>query len=299
MNGASSYSGLVDNAFIFILGTSVLLLIGVTLAMIIMVVKYRRSKNPNPAQIEGSVTLETLWTVLPTILVLVMFYYGWAGFKVMRDIPDDAMPVTVKAQMWSWVFEYENGKQSTELIVPTGRNVKLNLESVDVIHSFFVPAFRLKEDCVPGRHNKAWFKATRDGEFNIFCAEYCGERHSAMLSLVKSIPPREFDEWLGVDPGPPEGAQLLAIKGCTACHSLDGSKLIGPSFKGVYGITETVLTDGVAREIVVDDAYIRKSMFEPNADLVEGYPTGLMPPQGELVNDEELDAIIEVLKELK
>ncbi|MDX2474762.1 MAG: cytochrome c oxidase subunit II [Candidatus Krumholzibacteria bacterium] len=299
MNGASSYSGLVDNAFIFILGTSVLLLIGVTLAMIIMVVKYRRSKNPNPAQIEGSVTLETLWTVLPTILVLVMFYYGWAGFKVMRDIPDDAMPVTVTGQMWSWVFEYENGKQSTELIVPTGRNVKLNLESVDVIHSFFVPAFRLKEDCVPGRHNKAWFQSTRDGEFNIFCAEYCGERHSAMLSLVKSIPPREFDEWLGVDPGPPEGAQLLAIKGCTACHSLDGSKLIGPSFKGAYGRTETVLTDGVAREIVVDDDYIRKSMLEPDADLVEGYPKGLMPPQGTLLKDADIDAIIEVLKELK
>ncbi len=299
MNGASSYSGLVDNAFIFILGTSVLLLIGVTLAMIIMVVKYRRSKHPNPAQIEGSVTLETLWTVLPTILVLVMFYYGWAGFKVMRDIPDDAMPVTVTGQMWSWVFEYENGKQSTELIVPTGRNVKLNLESVDVIHSFFVPAFRLKEDCVPGRHNKAWFKSTRDGEYNIFCAEYCGERHSAMLSLVKSIPPREFDEWLGVDPGPPEGAQLLTIKGCTACHSLDGSKLIGPTFKGVFGITETVLTDGVAREIVVDEEYIRKSMLEPDADLVEGYPKGLMPPQGTLVKDEEMDAIIEVLKELK
>jgi cytochrome c oxidase subunit 2 len=299
MNGASSYSGLVDNAFIFILGTSLLLLIGVTVAMIVMVVKYRRSKNPHPAQIEGNVTLETLWTVLPTILVLVMFYYGWAGFKVMRDIPDDAMPVTVKAQMWSWVFEYENGKQSSELIVPTGRSVKLNLESVDVIHSFFVPAFRLKEDCVPGRHNKAWFKATRDGEFNIFCAEYCGERHSAMLSLVKSIPPKEFDEWLGVDPGPPAGAQLLTIKGCTACHSLDGSKLIGPSFKGAFGRTEKVLTDGVEREIVVDEAYIMKSILEPNADVVAGFKDGLMPPQRALLTDEEIEAIIGVLKELK
>ncbi len=298
MNGASSYSDLVDNTFIFILGTSVLLLLGVTVAMIYFVVKYRRSKNPNPAQIEGSVTLETLWTVLPTILVLVMFYYGWAGFKVMRDIPDDAMHVTVKAQMWSWIFEYENGKQSTELIVPTGRSVALDLESVDVIHSFFVPAFRLKEDCVPGRHNKAWFKSIRDGEYNIFCAEYCGERHSAMLSLVKSIPPAEFDEWLGLDLGPASGTQLLTIKGCTACHSLDGSKLIGPSFKGVFGRTEIVLTDEIAREIVVDEEYIRKSMLEPEADLVEGYQN-LMPPQSTLVNDEEMEAIIEVLKELK
>ncbi len=298
MNGASSYSGLVDNAFIFILGTSVLLLIGVTVTMIYFVIKYRRSKNPNPAQIEDNVTLETLWTVLPTILVLVMFYYGWAGFKVMRDIPDDAMQVTVKAQMWSWVFEYENGKQSTELIVPTGRAVALNLESVDVIHSFFVPAFRLKEDCVPGRHNRAWFKSIRDGEYNIFCAEYCGERHSAMLSLVKSIPAAEFDKWLGVDVGPASGTRLLTIKGCIACHSLDGSKLIGPTFKGVFGRTEMVLTDDVAREIVVDEEYIRKSMLEPNADIVEGYQA-VMPPQGSLVDDEEMDAIIEALKGLK
>lgn len=297
MNGASSYSGLVDKAFIFILGTSVLLLIGLTAVMIYFLVRYRRSKNPNPAQITDNVTLETLWTVLPTILVLVMFYYGWAGFKVMRDIPEDAMQVTVKAQMWSWVFEYENGKQSTELIVPTGRPVSLNLTSSDVIHSFFVPAFRLKEDCVPGRTNHAWFEATRDGEFNLFCAEYCGERHSAMLSLVKSIPGKEFDEWLGVDTGPPEGTRLLTLKGCVACHTIDGSKLIAPTFKGMFGSTETVVTDGVSRQITVDEEYIRKSILDPNADLVEGYQA-LMPPQRDLLTDEEIDAIIEVLKEL-
>jgi cytochrome c oxidase subunit 2 len=297
MNGASSYSGLVDKAFIFILGTSVLLLIGLTGVMIYFLVRYRRSKNPNPAQIADNATLETLWTVLPTILVLVMFYYGWAGFKVMRDIPENAMPVTVKAQMWSWVFEYENGKQSTELIVPTGRPVSLNLESADVIHSFFVPAFRLKEDCVPGRTNHAWFESTRDGEYNLFCAEYCGERHSAMLSLVKSIPGKEFDEWLGVDLGPPAGTQLLKLKGCVACHSIDGSKLIGPSFKGVLGRTEKVVTDGVVREITVDEDYIRKSILEPNADLVEGYQA-LMPAQGDLLTAEEIEAIIEVIKEL-
>ncbi|MEN8007765.1 MAG: cytochrome c oxidase subunit II [Candidatus Krumholzibacteriota bacterium] len=297
MNGASSYSGLVDKAFIFILGTSVLLLVGLTAVMIYFLVRYRRSKNPNPAQIADNTTLETLWTVLPTILVLVMFYYGWAGFKVMRDIPENAMPVTVKAQMWSWVFEYENGKQSTELIVPAGRPVKLNLTSSDVIHSFFVPAFRLKEDCVPGRTNHAWFEATREGEFNLFCAEYCGERHSAMLSLVKSIPGKEFDEWLGVDTGPPAGTQLLTLKGCVACHTIDGSKLIAPTFKGMFGSTETVVTDGVSRQVTVDEEYIRNSILDPNADLVEGYQA-LMPPQRDLLTDEEIDAIIEVLKEL-
>jgi cytochrome c oxidase subunit 2 len=165
-----------------------------------------------------------------------------------------------------------------------------------VIHSFFVPAFRLKEDCVPGRTNRAWFETTRDGEYNIFCAEYCGERHSAMLSLVKSLPEKEFNEWLGVDTGPPAGEQLLTLKGCIACHSLDGSKLIGPTFQGLFGREEVVKTDGVSRTITVDEDYLRKSILEPMADIVEGYDP-VMPPQGNLLTDAELEAIIEYLKE--
>jgi cytochrome c oxidase subunit 2 len=296
-DGASSYSGLVDKAFVFILGTSVLLLIGLTATMIYFLIRYRRSKNPHPAQIKDNYTLETLWTVLPTILVVVMFYYGWAGFKVMRDIPEGAMEVTVYAQKWSWMFEYPDGRRSADLIVPTGRPVKLNLESADVIHSFYVPAFRLKEDCVPGRHNKAWFESTRDGEYTLFCAEYCGDRHSAMLGVVKSIPAREFDEWMGVVPEMPQGRDLLAAKGCIACHSLDGSKLIGPTFQGLWGRQEiVVLPDGTKKEITVDEDYLRKSIMDPAAELVEGYQN-LMPPQGNLVNAEELEALIEVLKE--
>ena len=143
MTGASSYSALVDQTFWLILGSSVIMLLGITVTMIYFMVKYRRSKNPNPAQIEGSVKLETLWTVLPTILVMVMFYYGWAGFKVMRDVPEDAMEVIVQARMWSWSFEYPNGVQAAELYVPTGEPVALKLKSADVIHSFFVPDFRL------------------------------------------------------------------------------------------------------------------------------------------------------------
>jgi len=295
---ASSYSGLVDRAFVFILGTSVLMLVGLTATMIWFLVRYRRSKNPKPAQIKDNYTLETLWTVLPTILVVVMFYYGWAGFKVMRTIPEDAMEVTVHAQKWSWMFEYADGRTSPELVVPTGRPVALHLESSDVIHSFYVPAFRLKEDCVPGRHNRAWFQATKDGEYNVFCAEYCGDRHSAMLTKVKSIPAREFDEWMGVAPAIPQGRDLLAAKGCTACHTLDGSKLIGPTFKGVWGRTETVvLPDGTKKQIVVDEDYVRQSVMDPASEVVEGYQN-LMPPQGALVSEEELQAIIEALKEL-
>ncbi len=298
MAGASSYSGLVDQTFWLILGSSVIMLLGITVTMIYFIVKYRRSKNPNPAQIEGSVKLETLWTVLPTILVLVMFYYGWAGFKVMRDVPEDSMEVIVNARMWTWSFEYPNGVQASELYVPTGKPVSLKLKSADVIHSFFVPAFRLKEDCMPGRENHAWFETTRDGTFDIFCAEYCGDQHSKMLSKVVSMPTSEFDNWLSDNNRPLNASQIMKVKGCVACHSEDGSKLIGPSYKGMWGRTEVVLTDGELREVVVDEEYIRRSILNPNADVVDGYQP-VMPPMEGQISDEEINTLIEYFKTLK
>jgi len=298
MNGASSYAGLVDKAFIFILGTSVLLLVAVTAVMIWFIVRYRRDKNPNPAQIEGSTTLETIWTVLPTILVLVMFYYGWAGFKVMRTIPDGAEQVTVIARKWSWLFEYENGKQSEVLMAPVGRPVALNLTSQDVIHSFFVPSFRLKEDCMPGRSNHAWFEAIRPGEFDILCAEYCGDQHSAMLSKVVAVQPDSFDAWLGLDSGPPTGRQLISLRGCVACHTIDGKKLVGPSFKGIFGHDAKVMTNGTERTVKVDEDYLRRSILHPKADIVKGYEDK-MPEQRDIVTDEEVEAIIKFIKGLR
>jgi len=298
MAGASSYSGLVDKTFWLILGSSVIMLLGITVTMIYFIVKYRRSANPNPAQIEGSVKLETLWTVLPTILVMVMFYYGWAGFKVMRDVPEGAMEVTVNARMWSWSFEYPNGVQASELYVPTGQPISLKLKSADVIHSFFVPDFRLKEDCMPGRENTAWFETTRDGTFQIFCAEYCGDQHSKMLSKVVSMPEAEFDAWLNDSNRPLNASQIMKIKGCVACHTEDGGKLVGPSYKGMFGRTEMVMTDGELREIVVDEEYIRRSILEPNADVVDGYAP-VMPPMEGQISDEEINTLIEYFKILK
>ena len=298
MSGASSYAPMVDQAFWFILVTSVIMLAGVTGAMIWFMVRYRRSRNPHPAQIEGNVTLETIWTVLPTILVLVMFYYGWAGFKVMRDTPDGAFPVTVRAQMWSWSFQYPDGRTMNELVVPAGKPIELKLESADVIHSFFVPAFRLKEDCVPGRQNTAWFRSDKIGEYQVLCAEYCGDQHSEMLATVRVVPREEFDEMMGGEWERPTGRDLLQAKGCITCHSLDGSKLIGPSFKGIWGRTETVVTDGRERQITVDEEYVRRSILEPSADLVKGYKDQ-MPPQGSLVDSTDIANIIEFLKDLE
>jgi cytochrome c oxidase subunit II len=297
MNGASTYSNVVDEAFIFILGTSVLMLIGVTVTMIWFAIRYNRKRHPKAAQIEGSILLETIWTVLPTILVLVMFYYGWTGFKIMRDIPEESMKVKVVSRMWSWLFEYENGYQSTELVVPVGQPISLDLVSQDVIHSFFVPAFRLKEDCMPGRTNRAWFEANRTGDFQIFCAEYCGDQHSKMLANLKVVEPAEFTTWLN-QPREDNPRQILTTKGCVACHSLDGSRLVGPSFKGLSGRTETVIVNGESKQITVDEDYLRRSIMDPNAELVEGFQP-LMPPQENLINETELDKIVKLLLEMK
>lgn len=295
MAGASSFSGLVDKTFWMILGSSVVMLLGITVTMVLFIVKYRRSRHPEAKDIEGSATLEALWTILPTILVMVMFYYGWAGFKVMRSTPAGATPVTVQARMWSWSFKYENGKQSTELYVPVGRPVAVKLESADVIHSFFVPAFRLKEDCVPGRNNHAWFQAQREGVYDILCAEYCGDKHSAMLGKLVAVPADTFDAWLERGGGRPTGLKLLQLKGCVACHTVDGTKLIGPSFKGIYGHPVRVTTNGAEREVVVDDEYIRRSLLTPKADVVTGYQP-VMPEMGNQLDEEDIKLIIEFIK---
>lgn len=188
----------VDSTFIFILAISVLLLVGVTAAMIYFVFRYSDKKNPKADQsITGSTTLEIAWTVIPLLLVLAMFFYGYEGFRQMRDIPPDAMVVKVTGKMWYWNFEYANGKKSdTLLYLPEGKNVKFELSSVDVNHSFFVSAFRVKEDCIPGRVNHMWFNATRVGTYDIECAEYCGLNHSYMLGKVIVLPEKEFNAWV-------------------------------------------------------------------------------------------------------
>ena len=188
---------LVDNSFIFIVAISVLLLVGVTVAMIYFVFRYSEKNNPKPDQsITGSTTLEILWTVIPLILVLAMFFYGYEGFKEMRNIPPNAMVVKVTGKMWFWHFEYANKKTSdTLLLLPQGKDVRFELESADVNHSFYVPAYRVKEDCIPGRTNHMWFHTTNVGLFDIECAEYCGLNHSYMLGTVKIVPENEFLEW--------------------------------------------------------------------------------------------------------
>ena len=299
-SNASNFVEGVDISFAVILGISVFFLVAITAVMIWFVIRYNRKRNPKVENIHENYKLEIIWTVIPTLLVLVMFYFGWTGYKPMRNFPKDSIQVKAIAQMWSWNFEYPNGKTSDTLVVPIDKPVTLNLESRDVLHSLYIPAFRIKEDVVPGRENKMWFIGQEEGNYNILCAEYCGDRHSYMLSKVYVLPEEEYTTWLNEESAY-EHPGLLVLKknACLSCHTIDGSKLIGPSFKGVWGRTETVITNDTERQILVDEEYIRNSVYDPSADVTKGFNKGLMISYKDLVSEDELNDVIEYLKTLK
>lgn len=298
---ASNFVKGVDTSLAVVLGISVFFLIGITAVMIYFVFRYNKKRNPVATNITHNNTLEIIWTVIPTILVMVMFYYGWAGFKPMRNPPDDAMVVKAYGQMWAWSFEYDNGKRSENLIVPLNKAVKLELISKDVLHSLYIPAFRIKEDVVPGRENFMWFIPEKEGSYDILCAEYCGERHSYMMSKLEVYDEDKYNDWyannLGVSTDHP-GLAILKQNACLSCHSTDGSTIIGPTLKGLWGRNEIVLTNGQEREITVDQDYLRKSLNDPNADITKGFNAGLMISYASSISDEDLAKIIEYLKNL-
>lgn len=234
----------VDDAFVWIGGISVVLLVLITLAMIYIVIRYGHRRHPKPAQFSGNNRLEITWTVIPTLIVLVMFFKGYEGFRFMRDIPEDAMVVDVVARSWFWTFHYpDEDVFSDRLYVPVDQAVRFNLTAPDdeVVHSFYVPDFRVKEDCVPGQTNHMWFKPEREGTYNIFCAEYCGRDHSKMITVMEVVSQQAFRAWLdkqiaeknkpvdlaiAMDPKSEEITQRDAAKlyatYCVSCHGQEG-----------------------------------------------------------------------------
>ncbi len=271
--------------------------------MIYFVVRYHRSRAPEPtSQVDGNLMLEIIWIVLPSILVLAMFWYGWKEYLVLRTVPPNALSVTATAQMWSWNFSYSDGKTSNKLYVPVGRAVRVELVSKDVIHGFFLPAFRVKRDIVPGMSNYVWFVANKPGSYDVFCSQYCGTQHSAMITTVEALPEDQFATWLARKEAPGaagkiDGKALAEEKGCLGCHSLDGTPGVGPSFKGIMGRSEVVVTKGTERTMTVDEAYLRRSITEPGADVVKGFQP-IMPEFGDL-KKEELDALVEFVTSVK
>jgi len=289
----------VDPVFMLIFGISLVMLVGITTVMIYFIVKYHHSKHPRPtSQVRYNVPLEIIWTVLPTLIVLGMFYYGWAGYLALRNVPEDALTVKTTGRMWSWTFEYENGKISDKLYVPVGRPIKVTLYSEDVLHSFFVPAFRVKRDLVPGQPQYAWFVAPEEGSYDIFCAEYCGRGHSDMITTVEAVPPEEFQDWLAEKPAAGKQAQceqLFQKHGCLGCHSLDGSQKVGPTFQGLWGKEVRVTSDGAERTVTADADYIRRSIIDPNAEIVKGFSATMPSFEGRIPED-ELETMIDCFK---
>lgn len=191
----TSYADTVDSVMIYITAISVILLLGITAVMIYFVIKYNRKKGHKPVDIHGSVLLETIWIVIPTLIVLTMFYYGYMGYKELRIFPDDSMLIKVTAKMWEWDFKYANGKNTDTLFVPVGQPIKLELQSLDVNHSMYIPDFRVKEDVIYGKINYLGFTADRTGKYEIACAEYCGLKHSMMYTNVVVMPETDFNIW--------------------------------------------------------------------------------------------------------
>lgn len=294
---------IVGNVFLYIGAVAVILLIFITFLMIYFVFRYHRKRHPHPKDIRGHIGLEITWTVIPTLIVLTMFYYGLKGFQFLRKIPEDALKVKVMARQWSWLFEYENGLKTSELRVPIGKAIHLSLSSQDVIHSFYVPAFKVKQDAVPGMINSLWFRPMETGAYDVLCAEYCGVQHSYMMSKVIVLPEEEFKQWYeegGAKEAKllPSGQRLFEEKGCQSCHSIDGSQLAGPTLKGLFGKMATVLVEGKERQVKVDELYLKRSILEPNSEIVKGFPP-IMPSQKGILKEEEMNEIIHYIKGLK
>jgi cytochrome c oxidase subunit 2 len=306
---ASNFVNTYNLAFYSIAVISVILLIGLTVTMLYFVYRYNKKKNKTATQNEGNTTLEIIWTTTPIILVLVMFYFGWAGWKPMTKAPKDAINVTSVARMWSFTFQYENGKQSPDLVIPVNTPVKIKLVALDVIHSLFIPAFKVKSDMVPGNDKMMWFLPQTIGEFDLYCAEYCGLRHSYMNSNVKVLSQEDYNTWysdsvtVAADstvkavPGA-EGLKIMINQGCNACHSSDGSRIVGPSYLHLFGEKQVVISEGKEVEVTVDEEYIKKALYDPNAEVVKGYPKDLMQSYKDVLNDDDIAKIIEYLKSL-
>lgn len=304
----SNFVATFNRSFYFIAGIAVILLTGLTIVMLYFVFRYNRKKNKVAIQNEGNTTLEIIWTVVPIILALAMFYFGWEGWKPMAKAPPDALNITSTARMWNFSFQYENGTTSPDLVIPVNTPVKINLVSLDVIHSLFIPAFRIKSDMVPGREKMMWFLPEHVGIYDLYCAEYCGLRHSYMNAKVKVLSKDDFNKWYSdtskvvtttaeAAPGS-EGLKILTDNGCNVCHSSDGTKIVGPSYKNLYGEKQVVIRDGKEVTLTADDDYIKRSIYDPNVEIVKGYQKGLMQSYKNVLTDADIAKIIEYLKTL-
>jgi len=292
-----------DMLFRAVLGLSAFFFFGVTGAIIYLVVKYRHrpghKAEPSPAHNDA---LEITWTVIPTIICVILFVYGWRSYLSNVTIPEPRAEnvVYVEAQKWSWNFRYYNGLEDNALHAPVNQPMKLVMTSKDVLHSFFVPVFRVKQDVVPRRYSYAWFYPTKPGIYRIYCTEYCGTDHSQMKTKIVVHETGDYERYLSEAyakkrqlSGAPLGANVFTKKGCVGCHSIDGTPKIGPTWKGSYGADVSLEGGGTVK---VDEAYIRSSILNPQGQLHKGYPPSMpLTP----LSDKEIEGVIAYIQSLK
>jgi len=292
----------VDLLFDFTVWSSVIACIILLGGMIFFVVKYqRRSDNDKTAHITHNHLLEFIWSFIPLVIFLGMFYWGWHVYSKMRTFPDNALEVSIVGKQWAWDMTYSTGKKVTnELVIPVETPVILNMTSVDVIHSFYVPSFRVKQDVVPGKRSRMWFQSDKLGDYELFCTEFCGTAHSGMIGKVRVVTKAEYDAWIKKDRSTMTPAELgkdhFVSKGCVACHSVDGSTKVGPSLKGIWG-HDVKFSDGTSA--IVDENYVRESILNPQGKYVQGFAGVIMPSFQGIIKEEEITEIIEYIKTLK
>ena len=293
-----------DGLFYFIFWISVVFFFLLVLVGGVFLVRGRRKHHDQlaPRQVTHNIKLEVAWTVIPTIIVTFIFIWGFLQFMQMRHTPSNAVEIYVSGKKWFWEFTYPNGKKTIdELTVPVNEPVRLILSSTDVLHGFYLPNLRIKRDVIPNRYTVLGFESKKMGKFNIFCTEYCGDQHSNMMATLRVVDSEEYNNFLSeVDfddsiPLSEAGKQIYTKKGCNACHSVDGTDMVGPTWKGLYN-KRREFTDGTSQ--VSDDAYLKESILYPQAKIVKGYQPVMPSYQGLLV-DQEIMAIIEYIKELQ
>jgi len=298
---ASTLSGSVDALYFYLIGITsffTLLIIG---ALIFFMLKYRRrSPSEIPQPIAGSHKLETLWSVIPFIIAMSFFVWGAQLYFEQSRPPKNGVEVYVVGKQWMWKIQHTTGQREiNELHVPIGRKIKLIMTSEDTIHDFFVPAFRMKADVLPGKYTTQWFEATKSGTYHLFCAEYCGMNHSGMIGSVVVMDPTEFDNWLSGNSSQQSpavaGQQLYQTLGCVSCHGSRGKGGRGPALSGVFG-GQVSLSDG--NLIKADESYIRESIFNPQAKLVNGFGAIMPTFQGQ-ISEEQLLQILAFIKSLQ
>jgi cytochrome c oxidase subunit 2 len=294
---ASTNAGNVDALYIFLLLVSGIMTLLIFSVLTVFAVRFRKRRGRPAEQIEGSTPLELTWSIIPFCIFMAFFVWGAAIYFQERTPPQDAAEVYTVAKQWMWKFEHSGGQREiNELHVPVGRDIKMIMTSQDVVHSFFVPAFRIKQDVLPGRYTTLWFHATKAGTYHLFCSQYCGTQHSGMVGWVVVMEPRDYEAWMsggGNQPLAVTGQKLFSELGCVTCHRSD-TQGRGPNLVGVFG-KPVLLEDG--RTVTADENYIRESILEPGAKIVKGFKPVMPTFQGQ-VSDEQLNALVAYVKSL-